>query len=64
MYVYIFSGGIKVFFLGTNIDVVPFALMVDIVNSTTSNSVLPVPYDTVSDIASYSYRYSTILFIK
>ena len=44
----IFSGGIKVYFLGTNIDVVPFALMVDIVNSTTSNTVLPVPYNIVS----------------
>ena len=45
---YIFSGGIKVFFLGTNIDIVPFALMVDIVNSTTSNTVLPMPYSIVS----------------
>ena len=52
------------FFLGTNIDVVPFVLMVDIVNSTTSNSVLPMPYDIVSDIPSYSYRYSIIMFIK
>ena len=54
------------FFLGTNIDAVPFALMVDIVNGTTSTTVLPVPYDTVSDmfLASYSYRYSSILFIK
>ena len=38
------------FFLGTNIDVVPFAMMVGIVNSTTSTTVLPVPYDTVSNI--------------
>ena len=49
MCAYIFSGGIKVFFLGTNIDVVPFTLMVGIVNSTTSTTVLPVPYDTVSN---------------
>ena len=52
------------FFLGTNIDVVSFVLIVDIVNSTTGNSVLPLPYDVVSDIASYSYRYYMILFIK
>ena len=52
------------FFLGTNIDIVPFVLVVDIVNSTTSLSVLPVPYDIVRDIASYSYRYSIIMFIK
>ena len=50
IYAYIFSGGIKVFFLGTNIDVVTFAMMVDIVNSTTSTTVLPVPYYTVSDM--------------
>ena len=56
---YIFSGGIKVNFLGTNIDTIPFTLMVDIVNTTTSNTVLPMPYNIVSII----YLFSLTLFI-
>ena len=35
-------------FLGTDVDIVPAALVVDIVNITTNNTVLPMPYSSVS----------------
>ena len=44
------SGGIEVVFVGRNLDVVPFTLFIDIVNSSTSRTVLKMDYNVVSDL--------------
>ena len=46
--VYICSGGIKVIFLGRGLDVVPFVLIIDIVDDGVNSTVLMMPYSIVS----------------
>ena len=45
---YYYSGGIKLIFTGSDLDVVSTVLIIDIVDNTTNNTVLAMPYNIVS----------------
>ena len=53
-----FSGGIKVTFVGEDLDVVPTVLVIDVVDIATNRSALPMPYNIVS---SYVATHNIIL---
>ena len=52
-----YSGGTKLVFIGINFDVVPITLDIDIVNISTSRTVLTMHYNIVSD---YGYMYDCL----
>ena len=45
---YYYSGGIKLIFTGSDLDVVSTVLIIDIMDNTTNSTVLTMPYDIVS----------------
>ena len=59
--VLLYSGGVKVIFIGSDLDVVQTILIIDIMNFTTNSTILTMPFYIVSDyVHTYIYTYSTV----